>query len=118
MVPAFNLPFAISMKAAMNKGKAKPFNEADVSHDDVAFLQYTGGTTGVAKGAALTHKNMIANVLHECGRTWHAFCCCHGGGFACNATCFPAILIYLGLGPYLGQVCSPKVMDTPEHKQV
>ena len=68
MVPAFNLPSAISMKNAISKGKSKPFNEVDVSHDDVAFLQYTGGTTGVAKGAALTHKNMIANLLQA--YTW------------------------------------------------
>ncbi len=64
MVPVFKLPsHAISFKDAIAKGKDKPFTEADIGHDDVAFLQYTGGTTGVAKGAALTHKNMIANML-------------------------------------------------------
>ncbi|GAA0395793.1 long-chain fatty acid--CoA ligase [Cocleimonas flava] len=63
MVPSFSLPMAISFKTALAEGKGKPFTEAEVSHDDVAFLQYTGGTTGVAKGAALTHENMIANLL-------------------------------------------------------
>lgn len=63
MVPAFNLPGAISFKSALKQGKGKPFEDAEVGHEDVAFLQYTGGTTGVAKGAALSHKNMIANLL-------------------------------------------------------
>ena len=63
MVPAFKLPMAISFKTALAEGKGKPFAEAEIGHDDVAFLQYTGGTTGVAKGAALTHENMIANLL-------------------------------------------------------
>ncbi len=64
MVPSFNLPSStITFKQALAMGKDKPFTDADVGHDDVAFLQYTGGTTGVAKGAALIHKNMIANLL-------------------------------------------------------
>ncbi|KAG1665724.1 Long-chain-fatty-acid--CoA ligase [Nymphon striatum] len=63
MVPSFHLPNAIKFKDALAKGKGKPFSDVDVEHEDVAFLQYTGGTTGVAKGAALTHKNMIANLL-------------------------------------------------------
>ncbi len=63
MVPPFKLPMAISFKSALAEGKDKPFTEAEIGHDDVAFLQYTGGTTGVAKGAALTHENMIANLL-------------------------------------------------------
>ena len=63
MVPPFNLPTAVTFKDVFAQGKKMPFNDAEVSHEDVAFLQYTGGTTGVAKGAALTHKNMIANLL-------------------------------------------------------
>ena len=63
MVPPFNLPTAVSFKDVLSQGKKMPFNDAEVSQEDVAFLQYTGGTTGVAKGAALTHKNMIANLL-------------------------------------------------------
>ncbi len=63
MVPAFSLPSAISFNDVLSQGKNQAFANADLNHDDVAFLQYTGGTTGVAKGAALTHENMIANLL-------------------------------------------------------
>jgi long-chain acyl-CoA synthetase len=71
MVPPFELPVsAISFNNALAAGKDKPFSDAPIAHQDLAFLQYTGGTTGVAKGAALTHKNMIANVLQV--KTWGA----------------------------------------------
>jgi len=63
MVPAFSLPSAISFKDVLKQGQNQAFSNADLNHDDVAFLQYTGGTTGVAKGAALTNENMIANLL-------------------------------------------------------
>ena len=64
MVPPFTLPAsAIKFNDVLAQGKDKPFSDAQMKHDDVAFLQYTGGTTGVAKGAALTHENMIANLL-------------------------------------------------------
>ena len=63
MVPNFYFSSSIDFKSVLKVGASKPFREAEVGHDDVAFLQYTGGTTGVAKGAALTHKNMIANLL-------------------------------------------------------
>jgi len=67
MVPPFTLPAAVSFKDALATGNAinqkTPFENANLGHDDVAFLQYTGGTTGVAKGAMLSHKNMIANLL-------------------------------------------------------
>lgn len=63
MVPPFSLPQAIRFNDVLAQGKNQPFANADLSHEDVAFLQYTGGTTGVAKGAALTHKNMISNLL-------------------------------------------------------
>ena len=64
MVPSFSLPSTVvKFNDALKMGKGKSFSNADVGHEDVAFLQYTGGTTGVAKGAALTHKNMIANLL-------------------------------------------------------
>lgn len=62
-VPAFNLPGAVRFHAALERGKAHPMPAVDIGHDDIAFLQYTGGTTGVAKGAMLTHRNMIANML-------------------------------------------------------
>ncbi len=63
MVPAFSLPDAVAFKTALDKGAQLDFQDADVNLDDIAFLQYTGGTTGVAKGAMLTHRNMVANLL-------------------------------------------------------
>jgi long-chain acyl-CoA synthetase len=65
LVPAFHLPEAIPFNQALAIGKQHlaHFKDADPKHEDAAFLQYTGGTTGVAKGAVLTHRNMIANML-------------------------------------------------------
>ena len=65
MVPTFKLPEAIKFNQALAIGKqhVAHFKDADPKHEDAAFLQYTGGTTGVAKGAVLTHRNMIANML-------------------------------------------------------
>ena len=63
MVPPYQLPSAIGYNAMMKKGANLPFTPVALGHDDMAFLQYTGGTTGVSKGAVLTHKNMVANVL-------------------------------------------------------
>lgn len=63
MVPKYNLPNAISFYEALDKGSESTFRPVACSPDDIAFLQYTGGTTGVAKGAMLTHRNIIANML-------------------------------------------------------
>ncbi|MEO8779089.1 MAG: AMP-binding protein [Rhodanobacter sp.] len=63
MVPAFNLPRAVRFRDALTRGAAHPLPQVSLTHDDIAFLQYTGGTTGVAKGAMLTHGNMVANML-------------------------------------------------------
>jgi long-chain acyl-CoA synthetase len=68
MVPAFNIPNAIDFKDCLAKGNPDKFIKADVKLDDTAFLQYTGGTTGVAKGAILTHKNIVANMVQA--RAW------------------------------------------------
>jgi long-chain acyl-CoA synthetase len=62
-VKPFRLPQAVSFKAAMAEGARKKPQAVAVSPDDIAFLQYTGGTTGVAKGATLLHRNVAANVL-------------------------------------------------------
>ncbi|HMW16389.1 MAG TPA: long-chain-fatty-acid--CoA ligase FadD [Accumulibacter sp.] len=62
MVPPANLPGAINFRAALSKGAAEELTPVNVGHDDLAFLQYTGGTTGVAKGAMLLHRNILANL--------------------------------------------------------
>jgi len=63
MVPAWSLPGSIRFRDALAAGARHPLDAVKVGHDDVAFLQYTGGTTGVSKGAMLTHGNMVANVV-------------------------------------------------------
>ncbi|MBA1194384.1 long-chain fatty acid--CoA ligase [Pseudomonas entomophila] len=63
MVPAYHLPKAVRFNDALAKGKGQPVAEVNPGAHDVAVLQYTGGTTGVAKGAMLTHRNLVANML-------------------------------------------------------
>ena len=65
MVPAYNLPGAVRFNAAIAQGTKAPFKAPAIKGDDVAVLQYTGGTTGVSKGAVLLHRNVIANVLQS-----------------------------------------------------
>jgi len=65
MVPAWALPGSLRFNEAIAQGRGKPAASVQVGHDDVAFLQYTGGTTGVSKGATLTHRNVIANLLQS-----------------------------------------------------
>ncbi len=62
MVPAFQIANTVRFTDAISQGKAAALETVNLCHDDLAFLQYTGGTTGVAKGAMLTHGNMVANV--------------------------------------------------------
>jgi long-chain acyl-CoA synthetase len=61
MVPAYSLPSAVSFKTAMKKGALATFTKPSISLEDVAVLQYTGGTTGIAKGAKLSHANLVAH---------------------------------------------------------
>ncbi|MEZ2310741.1 long-chain fatty acid--CoA ligase [Paraburkholderia sp. RCC_158] len=65
MVPAWSLPGHVKFNAAIAEGERQTFKPVQQGPDDVAFLQYTGGTTGVAKGATLLHRNLIANVLQS-----------------------------------------------------
>ncbi|WP_095200997.1 long-chain fatty acid--CoA ligase [Mesorhizobium carmichaelinearum] len=65
MVPAWSLPGHVKFNAAMKAGAGLGFKPAKVAADDVAFLQYTGGTTGVSKGATLLHRNVLANVVQN-----------------------------------------------------
>ncbi|XEG74113.1 long-chain-fatty-acid--CoA ligase FadD1 [Pseudomonas sp. abacavir_1] len=63
MVPAYHIGNAVKLNDALAKGRGKSVRESSPKADDVAVLQYTGGTTGVAKGAMLTHRNLVANML-------------------------------------------------------
>ncbi|RDI99474.1 long-chain-fatty-acid--CoA ligase [Dyella solisilvae] len=63
MVPAYHLPQAVRFNDALSQGASHPLPKVQLGHEDIAFLQYTGGTTGVAKGAMLSHGNMIANMM-------------------------------------------------------
>jgi long-chain acyl-CoA synthetase len=63
MVPSYDLPDAVRFNDALEAGRTLTFIPANVGSDDIAFLQYTGGTTGVSKGAMLLHRNLVANVL-------------------------------------------------------
>ena len=62
MVPGYALPGSITFKQALSAGAGMSFSQVQLGHEDLAFLQYTGGTTGVAKGAMLTNRNMVANM--------------------------------------------------------
>ncbi|WP_049255804.1 AMP-binding protein [Neisseria bacilliformis] len=63
MVPAYHIDGAIPFQTAMKQGAAQPFQKVELTRSDTAFLQYTGGTTGVAKGAILSHGNICANMM-------------------------------------------------------
>ena len=68
VIPEWSLPGAIRFTDAMNVGRKRTLARVPIGHDDIAFLQYTGGTTGIAKGAMLLHRNIVANVLQA--RAW------------------------------------------------
>ncbi|TFF19164.1 long-chain fatty acid--CoA ligase [Jiella endophytica] len=70
MVPAYDLPGAVTFKRALAIGGKRKLEKVDVAPGDIAVLQYTGGTTGVAKGAMLSHANIVANVLQS--QMWNA----------------------------------------------
>ncbi len=68
LVPSWHIDGAVPLRAALARGKAQPYMRIELTHEDIAFLQYTGGTTGLSKGATLTHGNIVANLL-QC-RAW------------------------------------------------
>ena len=65
MVPAFELPSAVRFNAMLSEGSGMTLKPVETSHEDIAFLQYTGGTTGVSKGAMLLHRNILANIAQS-----------------------------------------------------
>ena len=64
-VPGFSLPGRVTFRQALKEGARLKLEPVELGHEDIAFLQYTGGTTGVAKGAMLTHRNLVANMLQS-----------------------------------------------------
>jgi long-chain acyl-CoA synthetase len=68
LVPAWNIPGARALRAVLQEGAGLELRPEKLTHEDLAFLQYTGGTTGVAKGAMLTHGNIVSNLLQA--RAW------------------------------------------------
>lgn len=70
MVPAYSLPGAVGFNKVLADGGRETLKPVTIGHDDIAFLQYTGGTTGVSKGAVLLHRHVIANVLQN--EAWFA----------------------------------------------
>ncbi len=85
MVPPYSIPRAIPFKNVLKEGNPGTFQKVEINGDDLAFLQYTGGTTGVSKGAMLTHRNLVANI--EQARAWLA-----GGGIGDSQEIFIAAL--------------------------
>ncbi|HEY1130546.1 MAG TPA: long-chain-fatty-acid--CoA ligase [Roseateles sp.] len=65
MVPAFELPGAVKFNDALSKGRSQAYKPPKLGPEDIAVLQYTGGTTGVSKGAVLLHRNLVANILQS-----------------------------------------------------
>lgn len=63
MVPKYHIENSVPLRKGLQLGKKAAFTPSSLHHEDIAFLQYTGGTTGIAKGAILTHGNMVANIL-------------------------------------------------------
>jgi long-chain acyl-CoA synthetase len=68
MVPDWNIPGTIPLRKALARGRSQPYHRVTIKQEDTAYLQYTGGTTGVSKGAQLLHKNIVGNVLQV--RAW------------------------------------------------
>jgi long-chain acyl-CoA synthetase len=83
MVPEYSLPNAVGFNEALEIGRRHGFTAHEIHNTDIAFLQYTGGTTGVAKGAILTHRNLLAN-LQQVGY-WLASACKEGEEVALTA---------------------------------
>ncbi len=90
MVPAFNLPGALTWGDVLAEGAGKPMKPFETGHEDIAFLQYTGGTTGVSKGAMLLHRNILANIEQAAGNLASAL----GGEMAVIITALPLYHIF------------------------
>jgi long-chain acyl-CoA synthetase len=116
-VPAFSLPGSVGFNDALAAGARLPLQRTELSLEDLAFLQYTGGTTGVAKGAMLTHRNLVANMLQS--KAWMAAAGVGDGIetvigalplyhiFALTANC----LVYMSIGGVNVLITNPRDME-------
>ena len=119
MVPDWKIAGATEFNAALRAGRALPLDEVPLTHADTAFLQYTGGTTGVAKGAVLSHGNLVAN-LQQVG-AWIAQDLEEGKEvFVCplplyHVFALTSSLMYMKIGAHAILVTDPRNMETFLH---
>ena len=119
LVPPWKIAGAIEFNAALRAGRGQALDAVPLCHDDTAFLQYTGGTTGVAKGAVLTHGNMVANVLQMAA--WMARDLVEGKEvFVCplplyHVYALTSNLVFLKLGAHTILVTNPRDMPAYIH---
>ncbi|MDB6086602.1 MAG: long-chain fatty acid--CoA ligase [Gammaproteobacteria bacterium] len=90
-IPEWSMPGAMTFKSALSSGLGLKLEPPSLGPDDIAFLQYTGGTTGIAKAAVLTHRNMVANVLQTTAWIYPAM---QGGGARIIVTALPLYHIF------------------------
>ena len=119
LVPPWKIAGAIEFNAALRAGHAQEVEDVPLGHDDTAFLQYTGGTTGVAKGAVLTHGNLLANVQQM--SAWMARDLVEGKEvFVCplpmyHVYALTSCLVFMRLGAHTVLVTNPRDMDACIH---
>jgi long-chain acyl-CoA synthetase len=119
MVPEWKIPQAIEFNAALRAGREQTLSDVPLSHGDMAFLQYTGGTTGVAKGAVLTHGNLVANVQQMAA--WMARDLVEGQEvFVCplplyHVYALTSCLVFMRMGAHTVLVTNPRDMHAFVH---
>ncbi len=119
MVPAWKIAGATELNAGLRAGRGQELEDVPLSHDDMAFLQYTGGTTGVAKGAVLTHGNLIANVQQM--TAWMARDLVDGKEvFVCplplyHVYALTSCLVFMKMGAHTVLVTNPRDMKAYIH---
>jgi long-chain acyl-CoA synthetase len=120
MVPAWSIPGAIEFNAVLRAGHGLTLDDVPLGHDDVDFLQYTGGTTGVAKGVVLSHGNMVAN-LQQLG-AWIAHGLQDGSEvFVCplplyHVYALSSSLVFLKIGAQVVLITNPRDMPAFLHE--
>ncbi len=110
-VPEYDLPGAIGFRRALELGERHALPSVDIRAEDIAFLQYTGGTTGVAKGAMLTHRNLVANMQQA--SAWIGTNCMSGQG---NHHHRPAAVPHLRADRELPGVHEVRRPELPDHQ--